>query len=43
MLLLAVTFNVLSPRLSQLRQSRQHEYEADQLALALGSGAGMNR
>ncbi|KAL4424955.1 hypothetical protein ABPG77_009684 [Micractinium sp. CCAP 211/92] len=29
--------------LLQLRQSRQHEYEADQLALALGSGAGMNR
>lgn len=29
--------------LLQLRQSRQHEYEADQLALALGAGAGMDR
>ncbi|KAL4434295.1 hypothetical protein ABPG75_000736 [Micractinium tetrahymenae] len=29
--------------LLQLRQSRRHEYEADQMALALGAGAGMDR
>lgn len=29
--------------LLQLGQSRRHEYEADQLALALGSAAGMDR
>lgn len=29
--------------LLQLGQSRRHEYEADQLAVALGSSAGMSR
>lgn len=29
--------------LAQLSQSRSHEYEADQLALELGGGAGMDK